>query len=40
MKKIIVICFFVIFGFNQTFAIPPPDFLIQVFSNLAVYFAM
>jgi len=40
MKKIIFTFCFIILGFNQVFAIPPPEFITQVFSNIAIYFAM
>lgn len=40
MKKIIFIFCFIIFWFSQAYAIPPPDFIIQIWSQLGVFFAM
>lgn len=40
MKKIISLLYFILFGYHQCYAIPPPDFIIQVVSNLWLYFAM
>lgn len=40
MKKIFFIFCFIVLWYNQTYAIPPPDFIIQVTSQLWIWFAM
>lgn len=41
MKKIIILFWFVLFlGVKQSYAIPPPDFIIQITSQLWIYFAV